>query len=1128
MKHISAEQFAEFAGSDISRWRLLEQHVLHHPKFGTGTIISVVSLNANLIINVRFDELIAGINERKFELKVLGICGGIFLPFDLAATVLSQESPASTPTPAPTNQQPATPSTPELPNPQFESGQEVVVHANRERGMITKPPFWSQVEWQYEVFFSGRDRRIYRESDLSLPKYISGWSDRGDLLRNLAFIKLRRPLSDNLYGLYGSRTQFEVYQFRPAVKFLNNPDQRLLIADEVGLGKTIEAGIIYLELQARLDLNQVLVVCPSSLRFKWQDEMKLRFDEEFDILDANAFRRLVDRNKRYRGQSRLRGIISLELIRRRDFADMLETLQMSFDLVIIDEAHHCRNSSTLSHNIATVLSENADAMLLLTATPLQIGDEDLFSLLRILSPGEFDNLEVFRDRLEPNQFVNRSAQILATGDHRRALKELLQVEKTKARRRFFGNPYYQEVLHHLRKSSLTSQELVLAQRRLVELNTLATIFTRTRKREIAEHTATRAAFTLQVRFTPVEARFYQAIIHHVRQEFARLHGKKMVSGWVSIMRERQAASCISAARQRFADIATETDLNSEEEASLDTAVVNEWDESDLRSGRKGKHNWFRRWARETPEPPVDSKFNVFRETLQKVLAEDETTKVLVFSFFRDTIDYLYRQLRRLGVGVLQIHGGFKVTERPGIIDRFRSEPNIRVLISSEVGAEGLDFQFCNTIFNYDLPWNPMRVEQRIGRVDRFGQKSAKIRIYNLIIEDSIESRILKRLYDRIGLFQRAIGDIEAILGEEIRELSRQVYTAELSPSEEEALAEQAAQNIIRRQQEMEDFEKKRLQFMGQEAIFSTLVNQTIESGNFVSDVEVRGLVETFIKAAFPRSQLSTNRRPRDGTYALDVNTDLVMHMRDYIVNKMPYDKTAQSFLGKITPGKILPVTFSSEMASQRKLLQFITPRHPLSQAAIAYWNKDIDPVNKPAYFGLKTNDAPPGLYYLFLFELEARGAEQTYRLVPVVVLAENGDVHTALSQKVMRLIQSCSYAPMPPYPSLENDDFDEAERVALLYMTLRRNELETEIKRANSALVNARRTAKQQSFEAKFNRVEEAHNKAKDQRIRRMREVQMRNLRAGFEMSLAEIENLRNISVSFSLVLKGCLTITVD
>lgn len=877
-------QFISYAGRKLARWKLIEGRNIVHRSLGPGIIRSVQLTKGDLTIRVEFEKAVNsnGSHDRAFgplgfyEVTKIDLPAPVIEDLYNKRTSSSATKKASKQPDAPTRKnprkpvdrtkylipppttkltvKPIQPSTPDRPAPRFLPNQIVKVrHQPNRRGMIKRARIFAAGEWQYEVFFSFGDEPILRESDLEIYEERPEWGTRDDLLRDLAVVKLRRPLSDNLYALYASRTQFEVYQFKPALKFLANPDQRLLIADEVGLGKTIEAGIIYLELQARIGLERVLIVCPSSLRQKWQDEMKSRFDEEFTILDLAGIKRFLEQYKQYGSAASLRGIVSLELIRRRDLA--LEMSDVRLGLVIIDEAHHCHNTATLANAVASVLTENADAALLLTATPLQMGNEDLFNLLHILSPGEFDNYQAFLSRLEPNQFVNRAAQILSTGDRAQALKELRKVETTSERRRFKGSPYYKEVVRMLQQDNLTRQELVTVQRRLLELNTLSAIFTRTRKRDVQEKAPLRTARTLPVNFTLAERRFYDQVIEEARQEYLRNHGQGQGSSWVTIMKERQAASCISAMQRRYTRQSWENiEIYPEDEAFEENfATGDTTDDSDSSSFTESSTYVRRalRTNRRLSPISVDSKFEVFWAALKNVLAEDPKTKVLVFSFFRETIDYLQERLTKLNVNVRAIHGGYKVLDRHQIVEDFRENPEIRVLISSDVGSEGLDFQFCDTLFNYDLPWNPMKVEQRIGRIDRFGQESERVRIFNLVIEDTIESRILMRLYNRIEIFKRSIGDIEAILGEQIRELTNAVFSKRLSAREEEERAERAIQNILRQKQEIEEFEKKKLQFLGQEAIFSTTIEHTIESGRYVSEPEVYALVSGYLKDRFP-------------------------------------------------------------------------------------------------------------------------------------------------------------------------------------------------------------------------------------------------------------------------------------
>jgi len=1124
---VPVRTFIKYAGTNIDRWNQLVGRLLRHPDYGDGDIYEVEVNGKDISIRVIFTKK-PGDNKRCFGPKGLIPVEAIDFPEALAKQILQFEgiSVRTPPKPVTRTVYPgATKPNLAQPTPIFQVNQIVCLSANRSlRGRIVKARFFSAGEWNYDVSFSENEPvKVIKESNLVpwAPQFVTGTLN--DLLCDLAMVKLRKALGDTLYALYASRTKFEVYQFKPALKFLANPDQRLLIADEVGLGKTIEAGIIYLELQARLDVDRVLIVCPSSLRQKWQDEMKARFDEEFVILDSQGARHFLDQVRHFGDSVRLRGIISLELIRRRDLAEAFTEIKL--DLVIIDEAHHCRNTDTLANAVASVLTENSDAALLLTATPLQMGQEDLFHLLNILSPGEFDNLDAFIERLEPNQHINRAAQILATGNPKDALKELRLVEKTSQRKRFSGNPYYLEIVKSLSDPYPQQQTLISAQRRLIELNTLSSVFTRTRKRDIAEKVPKRTAYTLPVNFTPEEKRFYNQVLDQVHEEYYQSHRSGAGSGFITIMRERQVASCISAyIRRQNREI---QEVYPEDESFESNFIgQNGLEESDNQlNGSSNTVIWSNRLSQGKPiSAPTryihDSKFEVFWAALQKVLAEDPKTKVLVFSFFRDTINYLEEALRKRQVEVRAIHGGYKVLDRYAIIEQFRDKPEIRVLISSDVGSEGLDFQFCDTLFNYDLPWNPMKVEQRIGRIDRFGQESPRVRIYNLSIEDSIESRILMRLYDRIEIFTRSIGDIEAILGEQIRILTESIFSKKLTSKEEIEQAEKTAENIIKRKQEMEEFEQKKLQFLGQEAIFNTTIEKTIESGRFVSDVEIKALVGTYVHESDPLSRLESNG-PDDASYCLRANDTLSTELKTFIFQKRKNDLSTHDFLQKLQPGKEIPLTFSSDLAFQRKLLEFINPRHPLAQAALDFWKQKSSNVSRASCLRLRTDIAPAGNYCFYIFSFNAEGIDKDTRIVPIVVRQDNGDVHILFSKQFLRLVQTSAVPVTPGFIPCDSAILDQAEESAMLNMANERDALERQMRESNEAMLNARLSAVEQSYRAKKRRVETIRQKVSNASIVRMYESQLKNLEAKYKAKTQEIRSKSDVQVSFTLELRG-------
>ena len=198
----------------------------------------------------------------------------------------------------------------------------------------------------------------------------------------------------------------------------------------------------------------------------------------------------------------------------------------------------------------------------------------------------------------------------------------------------------------------------------------------------------------------------------------------------------------------------------------------------------------------------DSKFDRLETILNEVIGKNPKEKVIIFSFFRGTLWYLHERLSKLGIASQVLMGGMRETKQT-IIDGFRERDDLRILLSSEVAAEGVDLQFCRMLVNYDLPWNPMRVEQRIGRIDRIGQQAETILIWNLCAAATIDEKILTRLYDRLKIFERALGGFEPILGAEIQELTSDLLSTPLTSEEEAARIEKAALAIanVRHQQE---------------------------------------------------------------------------------------------------------------------------------------------------------------------------------------------------------------------------------------------------------------------------------------------------------------------------------------
>ena len=972
---------------------------------------------------------------------------------------------------------------------------------------------------------------LQRVEDVSDPLHLltrREFATPSEFATFLILKKLETPLSDNLYTFYNSRTQFEAYQFKPVLKFLNSVDQRLLIADEVGLGKTIEAGIILEELDARLKgLSRVLVVCPATLVQKWQGELRSRFSEEFRILRSADVTHFLDRYATYGDAEQLRGICSQETLRR--FTDDLKEHRVHFDLVVVDEAHHWRNPETRLSELGEVLSEYADSLLMLTATPLHVGSENLFNLFRIMLPQQFGDFAVFQNLIEPNQFINAASGLLSQPSA--ALKALREVEGTSQKARFLANPYYQECVDLLsQRQDLAPKEVVHIKRRLVELNSLSHIFTRTKKRDVEVQFPARQARTVNVEYSPEEMDFYNAVTDFVETRFIADWDSAQGISFARIMPQRQVASCIPAMRSYLRD-----------QAGANTLLrLRDWEGDDIGERANGRprigsneQEAAKRLLRATDKlGGQDTKFTQFLDALHKLEVEFSeqgiAPKVIVFSYFKRTLDYLNSKLADFGYAkqCVMIHGDINPKIRERTVERFRDNPEIKILLSSEVGSEGLDFQFCNVMFNYDLPWNPMRVEQRIGRLDRYGQQSDKILIYNFSVKNTIDDIILARLYQRINLFERYIGDLEVILGDQIASLTREMFNPRLNSEQKADRAEQTAIAIENQIKELEEFESQSSKFLGQDDFFNEEISAIKESKRFITSQEVQLLLTSFLGMVGTTTTLRSTRRERANVYVLRADEEFRRFFRAFSDGM----NGREEVIRELEREGGTPVTFEVEEASADRQLVFLTIHHPIIRSIVKYLSEQDMGLKPTAALRIESPIAHPGDYLYFIYMLEEFSLKKTLKLVPLLVNLHDHDVvHVAdaLSDQFIGLTPGAEGFASSVEGLFQADDVEQCAALADEYIAMMKDDEETSLLKSNDTLVDARKEAINQSYTMKTNRVQQtlgnilADSKPADERLLRMYRARIRNLEDQLRKDEQELEEKRGVHVGFQLLASG-------
>ena len=788
------------------------------------------------------------------------------------------------------------------------------------------------------VAVSGRDRLL-----------AARYSAIRNLRARLTYEKLANPLHDVLYSLRAARTDFLAHQFKPVLKFLESPANGLLIADEVGLGKTIEAGYILKELRARHRYNfrRALVVCPAGLRAKWVEELNRRFAEPFELADSRKLREIAKKIETQGEREEFALVTSYQTLRSKSVRDSIETLG-PINLTIIDEAHHFRNPNTQTHEVAECLREISDSLIMLSATPVQLGDQNLHTLLKLIAPDLIGDYASFRAQFNANRGVLEAGRTIASGIDgvREAvlanLAELLSMKDA-------GLPLaaVRAVRDRVAEADLTSREVQLELRSEIrELSPLATLMSRTRKRDVDTLRPRRETLQPEVNLTSAERCVYDFFTAESRRRYGGAGSGKsqQTSRFRSVAMQQQMASCLPAFLQtrivgadglvEYDDPRSIDDLDhelSEEEMAERAARVREAEEVTAAIELILKQG-------------IDSKFDQLTYIIDRIRREIPGGKLVIFSFYKRTLNYLYRRLRERGMGVALISGDVPSSpenrgkdERGARVEKFHKDPSVTVLLSSEVGSEGLDFQRAsNVVVHYDLPWNPMKVEQRIGRVDRHGQPHPIVYTVAFAIPGTLEERIRQTLYERIGIFRETIGDLEDIVSERLHEIEEVVMSPTLTEAQRSDQLRQIADAVIGQAQNRRALEDSAALLMGHDDTFDQELALLEKSGRSVTSDEVADFVEGAIEADGIRA---VPGRTGAGRATL---IDDVGRLQDFLRKNLPKGTWGRIQLLNERPGSKVELDYRGTDAPH-----FVTAHHPLTHAAIAVRKQALGSQDEP-------------------------------------------------------------------------------------------------------------------------------------------------------------------------------------
>jgi SNF2 family DNA or RNA helicase len=507
----------------------------------------------------------------------------------------------------------------------------------------------------------------HKDSDDLVASYSSGVADFSFHRQTVIANRLLSGQPDTELRSLSAVDEEEVklleHQVDAAHRALFEMDGKALLADEVGLGKTIEVGMILKEMHYRETSGSVLILTPAQLAKQWQGELREKFglefvcnyDDEFQGFDAHD-----------------RIIASIDTA--KSDRHRATVLARDWDVLVMDEAHYVKNEDTDRYELIDKLTYNY--AFFLTATPIQNELTDLYNIVSLLRPGLFGSRDTFH-----NYFVDNGQETLVNRDE--------------------------------------------LQRRLGQ------VMIRNRREETDVDFTDRIIDTRTFEPTAAEKDLYDAVTDYVQEAYSQDRGQKLVL----MLLQKEVVSSPEALKQ---------------------TVLKQLNENNELTHKSELEELVEKVDAIDTVTKEERLFDIVEEARDHV----EMGRVIVFTQFRPTQRRVLDALEKQGYTTHAFHGGHSSEEKEEIVNRFREDGG--VLVSTDAMNEGRNLQFCNIMVNYDLPWNPMKVEQRIGRIHRIGQKR-KVYVFNMALEGTIEEYVLDRLYHKIDLFQQTVGELSTIL-----------------------------------------------------------------------------------------------------------------------------------------------------------------------------------------------------------------------------------------------------------------------------------------------------------------------------------------------------------------------------
>uniref|UniRef100_A0A7C4TXF9 DUF3883 domain-containing protein n=1 Tax=Caldisericum exile TaxID=693075 RepID=A0A7C4TXF9_9BACT len=830
-------------------------------------------------------------------------------------------------------------------------------------GMIVEGSFWREpIEIKKIEEFAGRvhiigatiysnehiDRLISKEEieKLKTKDFVLDFTTKGsEAFLSIEATRFRlASLFDPLLAMNTSKIDPLPFQIEAVYGYiLKLPLIRFLIADDPGAGKTIMAGLIVKELKLRGIVNHILIVVPGHLKDQWRRELKEKFQETFTVIDRSSLDAHYGENP-WRRERQV--ITSMDFAKREEILPSLSSVD--WDLVIVDEAHKLaayrygdKLSKTERYKLGEVLSKTTDHLLFLTATPHKGDPENYRLFLDLLVPGFFATQELIDESLK-----NRDNPLFI-----RRMKEDLK--------NFEGKPIFTNRYPKTIRFRLSEKEKIL-------YNELSKYVISQYNKALEMDKRKNVAFALLILQRRMASSTY-ALLRSLERRKNRLENLLKAP---EIVKETPTFDI-----EEIDDYEEEKRWEQEEEwETLSIAENREELEKEIATLNKLIAR-AKEILDEEQEVKLTELKRAIEEGFKKIREIQGNEKILIFTESRDTMEYLVKRIKSWGYSVNYIHGGMRLEERIVAEKVFQHERQI--MVATEAAGEGINLQFCHLMINYDIPWNPNRLEQRMGRIHRYGQQK-DVYVFNLVAEDTREGQVLAKIFDKLEEIRKAMGSDKVfdVIGDVF--YGKNLYQLIL-----DAVANAKSMDEIIKELDIkvdEEYIKKIKEALG-ESLATRYIDYTRIKEMAEKAKEYRLIpeyVEEFFKEALKFAG-GKYRVRKDGFIAID--------SIPYGIRKIGEEVDFKNRYGVIL--KEYPkVTFDKEIAFKNPDAEFISFGHPLLEALIEWINRNYFPkLQKGAVF-----EDPEGRYdgILWFFEGEVRDGKGNVAGKRIMAIYDNG------------------------------------------------------------------------------------------------------------------------------------------